>query len=130
MEYGYIRYIDNCADNRDISYKNQRRKLEALGLTDIYIDAIQKSKSTDLAALLAILKPGDTLHVSKLSRLASNISELLNIITHCNESKITLNIIDLGIITGPETVINITKLLDLLSDLEHDITYENDVLVI
>lgn len=96
--YGYAR-VSTSEQDTDI----QTGWLAEQGVSPEHIYQEKRSgKSTDgreaLASLLAIVKPGDVVHVYKLDRLSRNTSDCLAIANQFADQKVVLHFGDLGFV--------------------------------
>ena len=92
--YGYAR-CSTSEDRQDIT--RQIRELMAMGITDEkYIfweyESGTKKNRPELSKLLDIVKPGDTIAVTEVSRLTRSTSDLCNILAITKEKKLCLTI--------------------------------------
>ena len=90
--YGYAR-CSTSEDRQDIT--RQIRELMAMGITEekhIFweYESGTKKNRPELSKLLDIVKPGDTIAVTEVSRLTRSTSDLCNILEITKESKICL----------------------------------------
>lgn len=92
--YGYAR-CSTSEDRQDIT--RQIRELMSMGITDEkYIfweyESGTKKNRPELGKLLEIVKPGDTIAVTEVSRLTRSTSDLCNILAITKEKKLCLTI--------------------------------------
>lgn len=90
--YGYAR-CSTSEDRQDIT--RQIRELMAMGVTEekhIFweYESGTKKNRPELSKLLDIVKPGDTIAVTEVSRLTRSTSDLCNILEITKESKLCL----------------------------------------
>lgn len=84
MKYGYVRVSTRKQQLKGNSIDEQSMKLEAEKCDEIIVEQFS-GKTTHrpkLFALINCLKAGDTLVVTKLDRLARNVSEGIELIQH------------------------------------------------
>lgn len=125
MTYGYARCSTN-EDKRDIN--RQRRKLKELGINDseIFFDYESGSKSEriQLKHLLSLVKSGDTIVTTEISRLAYSTKQLCEIIEIAREKKLELIIgtfkVDCRHDLDPMTV-GMLKMMDVFAEAERKI---------
>lgn len=108
MIYGYARVSTNKQE-LDIQIK----ALKEAGATKIYKEKISGAKTNrkELNRLLAEIKAGDTLLVTKADRIARSLSQLEKVVTELTSRGVAVHIINMGMFTA-ETMDNpMTKLL-------------------
>ncbi|AJK86557.1 MULTISPECIES: recombinase family protein [Lysinibacillus] len=108
MIYGYARVSTNKQE-LDIQIK----ALKEAGATKIYKEKISGAKTDrkELNTLLAEIKAGDTLLVTKADRIARSLSQLEKVVTELTSRGVAVHIINMGMFTA-ETMDNpMTKLL-------------------
>lgn len=91
----------------------QMNALKEAGAIKIYKEKISGAKTDrkELTKLLADLKAGDTLVVTKADRIARSLSQLEKIVTDLTNRGVSVNILNMGLFTV-ETMANpMTKLL-------------------
>lgn len=119
MQYGYAR-VSTIGQSLD----NQINDLVDNGLDkDIIFSDKFTGTNTDRPGfneLLETLKPGDTLIVTKLDRLARNTREALNLINKLQEKNIIINILNLGIIDNSSIGKFTTTVLLAVAEMERD----------
>ena len=99
MKYGYAR-VSTLKQSKDgNSLEAQRELLEKNGAEIIYEERFTGTRidRPELDKLLEVLKPGDTVIVTKLDRVARSISKGSELIESLIEKDITVNILNLGI---------------------------------
>jgi DNA invertase Pin-like site-specific DNA recombinase len=98
MIYGYAR-VSTAGQAKDgNSLDDQTRLLKEAGATEIYSEHYTGAKMDrpEFQKLLAELKPGDTLVVTKLDRFARNASEGYTTIKGLLDRKVSVNILNMG----------------------------------
>ena len=91
----------------------QMNALKEVGASKIYKEKISGAKTDrkELTKLLADIKAGDTLVVTKADRIARSLSQLEKIVTDLTNRGVSVNILNMGLFTV-ETMANpMTKLL-------------------
>lgn len=108
MIIGYARVSTNKQE-LDV----QMNALKEAGANKIYKEKISGAKTDrkELTKLLADIKAGDTLVVTKADRIARSLSQLEKIVTDLTNRGVSVNILNMGLFTV-ETMANpMTKLL-------------------
>lgn len=126
MNYGYIKAMENCSKERSISINKQLNELTTLGITKIYIDIITKEKNNKekLYILIDNLQKGETLVITKLSRIADNFNELSELCNALDVLGVTLEVLDIGIIVPISNKITNELCINAIKEFEKDIKYE------
>ncbi|NQV10010.1 MAG: recombinase family protein [Cyanobacteria bacterium] len=104
----------------------QGAALEAAGCAQVFLEQISSRKAVrpQLAAVLAALRPGDTLAVVRLDRLARNLRELLEITADLEERGVHLHVLEQGIDTSTPTGRLMLQLLGAIAEFERDLGAE------
>lgn len=104
MIYGYARVSTKGQDRDGNSLTAQEQALEDSGVDkiNIFSDAFTgtKMERPEFTKLKKVLLPGDTLVVTKLDRLGRSVSQASGIITELLEKDITINVLNLGILSN------------------------------
>ncbi len=100
MKYGYAR-----VSTLDQKLENQIEQLRDAGADTIVQEKMTGAtkKRPDFQALLARLEAGDTLIVTKLDRFARNTKEALEIIQGLFQQKVSIHILNIGLIDNTAT---------------------------
>lgn len=94
MLIGYARV---STDAQDAGLAAQMRDLQAAGVEDIRFEQVSSvARRPEFEAVMADLKMGDTLVVTKMDRLARSIVGLLQIVEDLNARGVALRILNLG----------------------------------
>ena len=95
--FGYARV--STADQNPTS---QEDALKAAGAGDIYLDHFSGAKASrpELDKLLAQLRAGDTLMVTRLDRLGRSTRDLLDLVTKLDKISVNLKVLEQQIDTG------------------------------
>ena len=104
MIYGYMR-VSKVGQVKGNSLEEQERILRQNGATVLYQDAFTGTKTSrpNFNKLLAILKEGDTLIITKLDRFARNTVEGINVVQHLLGRGVRVNILNMGTIDNTPT---------------------------
>ena len=120
--YGYARVSSKGQDLYGNSLGEQETALRAAGAQEVFHDAISGMKSSrpQFEALLALLKPGDTLIVTKLDRFsrsamygAAKIQELVN-------AGISIHILNMGLVNNTPVGMLMVRILFSFAEFERD----------
>jgi DNA invertase Pin-like site-specific DNA recombinase len=119
LGYGRVSTADQCPEI-------QGSALEAAGCDATYLEQISSRKThrPQLEAVLAALRPGDTLTIVRLDRLARNLRELLEIAAQLEERGIALQVLEQGIDTSTPTGRLMFQLLGCIAQFERDLAAE------
>lgn len=105
----------------------QERDLTAAGCTRIFreqVSSVDMVKRDALAEALAWLRPGDTLVVTKLDRLARSVAHLVEILAQLDKKGAALRILAMGIDTGTSTGKLMLTILGGVAEFERAIMLE------
>jgi len=104
MIYGYARVSTKGQARDGNSLTAQEQALEESGVerSNIFYDAFTgtKMERPEFTKMRKRLQPGDTLVVTKLDRLGRSVSQASGIITELLEQGITINVLNLGILSN------------------------------
>ena len=126
MIYGYARVSTRGQDKYGNSLETQERLLRDNGVAVIYHDTFTGTKidRPELNKLVALLKEGDTLIVTKLDRLGRSLSKTSELITELIEKGITINILNLGILSNSSINTLMRNMLLAFAQFERDMIVE------
>lgn len=95
--FGYAR-----VSTVDQNTTSQEDALKAAGARDIYLDHFTGTKASrpELDKLLAQLRAGDTLMVTRLDRLGRSTRDLLDLVTNLDRMAVNLRVLEQQIDTG------------------------------
>ncbi len=126
MVYAYIRSLENCSPERDISKQKQLELIENLGILNVYHDEVTKenAEKEQLSRLMDNLKTNDMVVITKISRIAESFDDLNKICNALFSKGITLKVLELGELTIKDSVIPCLNWLNALQGFEKDIKYE------
>lgn len=122
MIYGYIR-ISEYENDMDKEYRIlQEEQLANAGVEHIYIDedSIVETHRPGFEELMDNLKNGDTLVVTKLDRIASNIRSGEKLISSLIERGVIVHILNVGIMDNTENTCQIRNTFRALAEFEHE----------
>lgn len=126
MIYGYARVSTKGQAKDGNSLESQERLLRDNGAHEIYYDAFTGTKvdRPELSKLLALLKEGDTLIVTKLDRLGRSLSKTSELITELIERGVTINILNLGVLNNSSMNTLLRNVLLAFAQFERDMIIE------
>ena len=123
MIYGYARV---STVGQDLTVQKKALKNSGVDAKSIYAEKYTGT-TTDrpqFNALMAILKAGDTLTITKLDRLARNTREALDVIETLLDKDVTINVLNLGQIENTSIGRMIYTILLSVATLERDMIVE------
>ncbi|MBU5679006.1 recombinase family protein [Blautia sp. MSJ-9] len=126
MIYGYSRVSTKGQAKDGNSLEAQEAALKAAGVQKIYSDAFTGTKShrPELDKLLDVIKPGDTLIVTKLDRIARSASQGTELIESLLKKDIVVHILNIGIMDNTPTGKLIRNILFSFAEFERDMIVE------
>lgn len=100
MVYGYARVSTKGQAKDGNSLADQENKLRNAGAEVVFADAFTGTKKDrpELDKLMSVIKPGDTLIVTKLDRVARSIKYGAELIEELMNKDIKVNILNLGVL--------------------------------
>ena len=106
MTFGYARVSTKTQARDGNSLDAQQAALTAAGAEKIYMDTFTGTKieRPEFDRLRAQLRKGDVLIVTKLDRLARSVSQASGLITEMIDEGITINVLNLGILSNTVNV--------------------------
>ena len=95
--------------------------------TDIYLDHASGAKASrpQLDLVLRLLRPGDTLVVTRLDRLGRSVVHLVNLGAHLRERGVGLQVIEQGIDTATPEGRAMFGMLSVLAELQRELIVAN-----
>lgn len=126
MIYGYARVSTKTQQRDGNSLEAQEKILRESGATIIYHDAFT-GKTVDrpeLNKLVETLQDGDILIVSKLDRLGRSLSKTSELITELLERGVTINILNLGVLSNNSVNTLMRNVLLAFAQFERDMIVE------
>lgn len=122
MRFGYVR-CSSLSQSLDI----QIEEMEKAGCERIAQEKVSASSMDgrdELKGLLAILRPGDELWVSRLDRLARSVTDLIHIVARLEEAGATLHCINQPIETKTAMGRMVITILGAFAQFENEIRRE------
>jgi DNA invertase Pin-like site-specific DNA recombinase len=106
-------------------FEAQRRTLAEMGCTKIFEEQVSSvDHRPQLQACIDYLREGDTLVVTKLDRLARNVTHLGKIVETLTLKGVSLRILDLGVDTGTPTGKLMLNLMGSIAQFEREMMLE------
>lgn len=106
-------------------FEAQLRELKGAGCSKIYKEQVSSvGKREQLEAALDYLREGDTLVVTKLDRLARNVTHLGQIVGLLKDKGVSLRILDLGLDTSTPTGELILNMMGSVAQFERQMMLE------
>jgi DNA invertase Pin-like site-specific DNA recombinase len=126
MIYGYARVSTKGQAKDGNSLETQEKILRENGATAIYHDAFTGTKvdRPELNKLVEKLREGDILIVSKLDRLGRSLSKTSELITELIERGVTINILNLGVLSNSSVNTLMRNVLLAFAQFERDMIVE------
>lgn len=126
MIYGYARVSTKGQAKDGNSLEAQEKILRENGATVIYHDAFTGTKvdRPELNKLVGKLGSGDVLIVSKLDRLGRSLSKTSELITELLERGVTINILNLGVLSNNSVNTLMRNVLLAFAQFERDMIVE------
>ena len=126
MIYGYARVSTKRQAKDGNSLEAQEKLLKDNGATKIYYDAFTGTKvdRPELNKLVGMLQEGDVLIVSKLDRLGRSLSKTSELITELIEKGVTINILNLGVLSNSSVNTLMRNVLLAFAQFERDMIVE------
>lgn len=126
MIYGYARVSTKGQANDGNGLEVQEKLLREHGAAIIYHDAFTGTKvdRPELSKLVEVLQDGDILIVSKLDRLGRSLSKTSELITELLERGVTINILNLGVLSNDSVNTLMRNVLLAFAQFERDMIVE------
>lgn len=126
MIYGYARVSTKGQAKDGNSLEAQEKTLKENGAAVIYYDAFTGTKvdRPELNKLMGMLREGDTLVVTKLDRLGRSLSKTSELITELIERGVTINILNLGVLSNSSVNTLMRNVLLAFAQFERDMIVE------
>ena len=106
-------------------FEAQLRDLKAAGCTKLFQEQVSSiAKRQQLEAVLEYLREGDTLIVTKLDRLARNVTHLGQLVADLRGKGVSLRILDLGLDTSTPTGELILNMMGAVAQFERQMMLE------
>lgn len=122
MKYGYARVSTIAQATNGNSLESQERQLKEAGAEEIFVDHFTGTEISrpEFDKLREELKSGDTLIVTKLDRFARSVGQASDLITHLIDSGVTINVLNLGVLSNDSVSILMRNILLSFAQFERD----------
>ena len=122
MVYGYARVSSLGQDKYGNSKQGQTEALLAAGCEKVYYDHFTGTKMDrpEFTKLMEVLKPGDTLKVTKLDRFARTAADGANKIKELMDNGISVHVLNMGLVENTVTGRLMMHILLAFAEFEHD----------
>ena len=126
MIYGYARVSTKGQAKDGNSLENQIETLRENGATEIYSDSFTGTKTDrpQFNKLLEVLKPGDTLMVTKLDRFARSMTQGSELVNELINKGIKVNILNIGMMDNTPASKLIRNIFFSFAEFERDMIVE------
>mgnify|MGYP000892877153 CR=1 FL=1 len=126
MVYGYARVSTKGQAREGNSLEDQEIKLREAGATEIYVESFTGTTMDrpELDKLVAKLKPGDTLIVTKLDRIARTSDDGAKFVKKLLNNGIVVNILNMGLIDNTPVGRIILTIFMAFAEFERDMIVE------
>lgn len=122
MIYGYARVSSKGQARDGYSLEAQDKTLREAGATEVFSDAFTgtTAERPELDKLLKKLKSGDTMVVTKLDRIARNLTQGIELIDNLGAKGVKVNVLDLGMIDDSPTGRLIRNIMLCIAEFDRD----------
>lgn len=129
MNYGYARVSTPKQAKDGNSFEAQEQALRAAGAKKIYFDKFTGTKKhrPELDKLMGEIKPGDTLIVTKLDRIARSTIQGTELIDELLDNGVTVNVLNIGIMDNSSTGKLIRNIFLAFAQFERDMIVERTI---
>lgn len=126
MIYGYSRVSTKCQAKDGNSLESQEKALKEAGATKIYTDAFTGTKTDrpEFDKLIAEIKAGDTLVVTKLDRFARSMSQGSELVSELIDKGIRVYILNIGVLDNTPASKLIRNVFFAFAEFERDMIVE------
>ena len=121
--YGYVRVSSKGQARDGNSLEAQGKAVRDAGATEIYTD-VYTGTTTDrpqLDALMGVLRPGDTLIVTKLDRIARSVQQGVALIDGLIDKGVNIHVLNMGLMDSTPTGKLIRNVLLSFAEFERDL---------
>ena len=126
MIYGYARVSTKCQAKDGNSLEAQEIALRSAGAIKIYADAFTGTKANrpELDKLLAVMRSGDTMVVTKLDRIARSATQGIALIQLLLDRGIVVLVLNMGLMDNTPTGKLIRNIMLAFAEFERDMIVE------
>lgn len=126
MIYGYSRVSTKCQAKDGNSLESQEKALKEAGATKIFTDAFTGTKTDrpEFDKLIAEIKAGDTLVVTKLDRFARSMSQGSELVSELIDRGIRVYILNIGVLDNTPASKLIRNVFFAFAEFERDMIVE------
>ena len=126
MIYGYSRVSTKCQAKDGNSLESQEKALREAGATKIYTDTFTGTKTDrpEFDKLIAEIKAGDTLVVTKLDRFARSMSQGSELVSELIDRGIRVYILNIGVLDNTPASKLIRNVFFAFAEFERDMIVE------
>lgn len=119
--YGYAR-----VSTKGQSYADQINQLQAAGVDKILAEKYTGTTTNrpQFDKLKSLVKPGDTITVTKLDRLARNTREALNVLDPLMNNGVKINVLNIGLLENSTIGRLVKTILLAVAEMERDMIVE------
>lgn len=122
MIYGYGR-VSTAGQAKDgNSLEAQKQALIENGAEVVYLDSFTGTKTDrpELTKLLNSVKPGDTIIVTKLDRIARSVTQGIELVDKLLAQDVTINILNMGVLNNTCTGKLVRNIMFAFAEFERD----------
>ena len=122
MIFGYARVSTKSQARDGNSLEAQKEELLAAGAEKIYVDTFTGTKMDrpEFVRMKNQLRKGDTVIITELDRLARSVSQASGLITEMIDDGVTINVINLGILSNDSVNTLMRNILLSFAQFERD----------
>ncbi len=126
MIYGYARVSTKGQAKDGNSLEAQENALRSAGAIEIYSDAFTGTKShrPELDKLMAVMRSGDTLVVTKLDRIARSATQGIELIQSLLDKGVVVHVLNMGLMDNTPTGKLIRNIMLAFAEFERDMIVE------
>ena len=124
--YGYARVSTHAQAKDGNSLESQSQALKNIGAAEVWSDAYTGTKTDrpELNKLLEQLQEGDTLAVTKLDRIARNLTQGIELINNLSDRGIKVHVLNMGLMDDTPTGRLLRNVMLSFAEFERDTIME------